>query len=370
MSETTSTEPDSAARPNRRSTRRVAWIGGGLALVLVAAGLVVPQIVHAQRVSDYTALVAQRDDALHEKASAETRLQAASALRHAQETELSVLAQRLVAVGQAPEPILAAQTAQDLTAAGDAVAAAVGELDQPDEGAETLSTPLVTVVDAQRADDATARAEAEADGVEAPEPVAPASYLALTAAQAESLMDLTPTPEQPHTVADADVTDEVIEQAAAQVTTTRTETAELQAAIRAEESRMEELAAAIEAAVPVVRAAADAVPAQAVAVAEGAAKAPDAAGAATTAAHRVQEVGGADDLARTLDALTAYIEAAQAAQTAHAAEVERERIAAEAARKAPSARGGGGATPPRGSRLCSRYRPSPGGGGSLVLVYC
>ncbi|APZ35577.1 hypothetical protein BOH66_16075 [Microbacterium aurum] len=375
MSEDTGDTPPVDGHGQKRGRRRLSWIGGGVALVLVAGGIVaVPQIVHAQRVSEYAELVSLRDTAFADRAQAEATLEAAMALTLAQQSETGVLAQRLADLGQTPEPILPAQHAGELAAAGEAVASVIGEATEPEQQRAQAHERLVAGVAELQAQDQAARAEAEAAGEELPEPLAPASYLSLDIDAAAAVIGAEPVPEKVRAVADGDVTPELIEETRTEVASIEEETADLAALIRTEEQRMAEFTGAIESTVPTLRAAAEGAAAVAPQLVEHAPKAPDASNVAVTAAHQAQEIASTEDAARILDGLAAYVEAARAAQAEHEAVVQRE--AAEAAARAEAERrqnanregnSGGGS---KGSRLCSRYRPSPGGGGSLVLVYC
>lgn len=377
MSETVpSTSPSDVARPKRRG-RTLAWVGGGAALTIAVAGFVVPQVVHAQRVSEYTELVAQRDDALVEQATAEVTLDAAAALTIAQQGELEKLGQRLSAVGTTTEPILTAEQTLSLTEAGNAVIAVVGEPAEEDDENAPASEPLIVAVDALRAADAAAQTAAGEAGEKSPEPVAPASYLSLDTMGAVTIIDDDATPQKTPAVADEDVTVELIEATAAQLASTQDEVTRIEGLIRAEEARMAEFSAVITDAVPVLRTVAETTATQATKVVKATPKAPDASATAVTAAQNVQEVADTEDATQILNGLVAYVDASKAAQTKHAAVVKKEKEAAEAAARAEAARkaaanrgGGDGGGERKKSRLCSRYRPAPGGGGSLVLVYC
>ncbi|MFB8387777.1 hypothetical protein ACFC3F_11625 [Microbacterium sp. NPDC055910] len=378
MSENTASPTAEPVR--KRSKRTLAWVGGGLALVLVAAGIAVPQIVHAQRVDEYSALVHERDTALADKAEAESHLEAAIALRLAQEGEARSLGSRMVDLGQTPAPILTAEQVQQLTEAGSAVGEVVGEATEPADADARMHEKLVAAVEALRTEDEAAVVAATEAGEEAPQPASPASFLTIGVSDAVELISAERAPGKAQTVADEDVTPEIIDETGAQVASIRAETGELLALIQAEEKRMAEFDAAIESAMPVLQAVAEGASAQAAEVTAQTAKAPDASGVAVAAAQQVNEQASTDDADRILTGLAAYVEATKKAQADHAAVVQREKEEAEAAEAAARAEAsrrqasvggnGGGGGGGKKSRLCSRYRPSPGGGGSLVLVYC
>ena len=105
MSENT---PETVRGPVRRNSRRtLLWTGGALAIALVATGIIVPQVVHAQHVDEYSALVHERDTALADRAEAQATRDAAIGLALAQQNETRALAARMAELGQTPAPILA-----------------------------------------------------------------------------------------------------------------------------------------------------------------------------------------------------------------------------------------------------------------------
>lgn len=382
MSDETTTPQAAEEQIPKRSGRKTAWIGGGLAIVLVVAGAIaVPQIAHGQRVSEYHELIAQRDEALGDLAETEVALEAATALAAAQQGEVQTLAQRMSDLGQTPEPILAAAHAQELVSASTAMIEVIGEIPASEEGATPEPNPLVVAVDELRAEDQRRRVAAEEAGEALPEPVAPASYLPLDVRSAVGVMGTPPVAENAATVADDEVTTELIEETEAHLASTEDENNQLTALISDEEARMAELTGVVGAsALPALRAAAEHASTQAVTIVEQTVKAPDAAGAAMTAANHAQEVAVTEDAGQILDGLLAYVAAAQAAQTEHAAVVQREQEAAAAAAAAAAAQAAqaaqrgtsarGGESNSKRPRLCNRFRPSPGGGGTLVLVSC
>lgn len=375
MSESTQQTVEKSTRRGPRRT--LAWAGGALVIVLVAAGIAVPQIVHAQHVEEYSALVHERDTAVVDRAEAQATLDGAMGLALAQQGETRALAARMTALGQTPAPILTAEQTQALTAAGAAVAEVVGEETDAEPSRARAHETLVAAVDALRTDDEAARTVAAEAGDDMPEPTAPSSYLALSVDQATALVGAERTPVDAEIIADADVTPEVIEAVQAEVAEIEADTGELLELIHAEQARMAEFGAAIQAALPALHTVAEGAETQASEIAAQTAKAPDASGVAVAAAQQVMELTRTDDAERLLTGLAAYVEAATKAQTDHAAVVQREKEQAEAAARAEASRrqtsigsGGGGGGNGKKSRLCSRYRPSPGGGGSLVLVYC
>lgn len=356
-----------------RTRRTLAWVGGAVAAVLVlTAGLAVPMVAHAQRVQAYTELVAQGDAVLADRAESEATLDAAIALAVAQRAEALSLADRVIELGEATEPILSAEHAQALIHAGTAATVAIGGDPEPDDERARLHAALVEATEALRAEDERARAAAEEEGEAQPEPLAPPSFLLLDVAEASRIIGAAPTPERVEAVADDAVTAELLESTEARIASVEREISQLASSIRAEEQRMAEFASAIAPAVDGMRAAAEAATAQAATVVEQTQKAPDASAAVTTAAQHAQQLGETEDAAELLDGLHAYVEAARAAQTAHAEAVEAERAAAAAAAAAAASRpaASSGSASSNGPRLCARYRGSWGGGATLVLVPC
>lgn len=180
-------------------------------------------------------------------------------------------------------------------------------------------------------------------------------------------------PEKTKTVADDDITVEVIDAAAEQLASTQQEITRIEGLISTEEAQMAGFRDVITDAVTVLRAAAESTAAQVTQVVETTPKAPDVSATAIAAAQKVQAIAAENEATQILNGLVAYVDASRAAQTEHAAVVKREKEAAEAAARAKAsnkttAKRGGGKS--KGSRLCSRFRPSPGGGGSLLLVHC
>lgn len=369
MTEKTAGAPTAGAEPPRtRRSRRVALLSAGVVVVLAAtAAIVVPQIVHAQRVSTYAELVDQRDGALVEQAEAKSMLDAAVALSLAQHAEMSTLAQRMLTLGQTPEPILAAGQAQQLTAAGETMTSQIGAA-VDDASAAAAHERLVAAVQELQTQDAEARTAAHDSGEEAPVAAAPASYLSLDIAGASDIIGAERVVEHADTVADDDVTEEIIEETRSHLASIADQTEQLMSSIRANEKRMVEFDDALEDAALALRSVADGAEAQAGHVLEQASKAPDAAGAAVAAAQQARAAAADEeaDPAGILDGLAAYVAAAQSAQSEHAAVVQREREEAEARSRAkanrPQNRGGSS-----GNRLklCVRYS-----NGSLGFTYC
>ncbi|GEK81033.1 coiled-coil domain-containing protein [Agrococcus baldri] len=391
MSDREREQPQPADGAPVRRKRTLLWVGvAGVAALVVSAGVAIPMVAQAQRVEAYGALAAQRDASLAQRAEAQVRLDAAIALAVAQRGESIALAERAVALGQAAEPVLSAERAGELTAAGEAaieaIDAAVPAPAEDDDRAQ-LHASLAEAADRLRAEDEAALAAADAAGEEPPAPVAIASFLLLDVAGATAVLSIEPHPEAAETVADDAVTDEVIEQTQTHLADIERQNEALARSIADEEAGMLALGEALQPAHDALVAAAASATAQAAQIVEQTAKAPDASEAVTTSAQHAQELGADADAAQLLEALEGYVAAAGAAQTAHAEAVEAERAAAAAAEaRAAEARAaaarqaaagqsrGGTSNAGNGSsdspRLCARYRPDWGGGGSLVLVPC
>lgn len=382
-------QPQTAGGEPKRRKRTMVWVGVAVAAALaVSAGVAIPIVAQAQRVDAYGALAAQRDASLAQRAAAEVRLDAAIALALAQRGESIALAERAVALGQASEPILSAENTSALTTAGEAaleaIDAAVPAAEDDDDRAQ-LHASLAEAAEALRAVDEAAFAAADAAGEEPPAAVAIASFLLLDVAAATAVLSVEPHPEFAETVADDAVTDEVIEQTQTQLEGIERQNEVLVQAIGDEEAGMLALGEALRPSHAALVAAADSVTAQSAQIVEQTAKAPDASDAVTTSAQHAQELAADAGAAQLLEALEGYVAAAGAAQTAHAEAVEAERQAAAEEARAAEARaaaaqaaaqqsrggtsnaGGGSSDSPR---LCARYRPDWGGGGSLVLVPC
>lgn len=354
-------------------------IGGGLvAALVVTAAVVLPRVMQSQRVEECTALVAELQQAFDARAVAATTLEAALALTVAQHEEARGLAERVAALGDAPEPILSAERAESLARAGAAAADAVGEAPDVDERGVPLFDALADAWQRLREEDAQARADAEAADEEPPAPVAPASYLMTDIATAVSIMDAPVVPEQVEPVGDEDVTQEVVEETGATIAVVTTETAQLEEHIEAEKARTDGFAEAIAGTLPALRAAAEA-PVQAQRVIAQTDKAPKSSEKVTAAGARLERLAESEDAAELQAQIASYVAAAETAQAKHQEVVEREererqereRQEREARQRANSGGGGGGGGGTNQSRVCSRYQAGWfGSPGQLVLVPC
>lgn len=363
----------------------------GVALALaLTAGVAIPIVMQAQRVSAYHELTAQHGAALSDRSEAEVRLEASIALHDAQRAEAYSLAERAVALGGLTEPSLTQEAATAISEAGAAALEALGAATADDERRASASARLVEATDALLASDAAAAETADATP---PEPSAPHSYLLMSVDEAAGIIDTAPAQPSAEILPDEAVTDEAVEAAELELETVREEVTTLSAAIRDESSGMADVAAALASTRAALLVAAAEAPTQAVTVVEQTGKAPDLADAVAASAQEVQDLQETDDVALLLDRLEVYTAAAHTAQSQHDEAVEAERVAAEraaaaereaaAAREAAASRGssgggggggggssGGGSIPPP-PMLCNRWMPDLwGGGGSLVLVPC
>src|SRR5690625_7222640 len=75
----------------------------------VTVGVVIPRVIHSQRVAEYTELVEELRLKMDELAEAETALQAATALTHARHSEALLVANAVAVLGETQEPILPAE---------------------------------------------------------------------------------------------------------------------------------------------------------------------------------------------------------------------------------------------------------------------
>lgn len=343
-----------------------------MAVLVAGAGVGIPAYAQSQRVQEHATLVAERDAALADVAERQRTLDAAIALEVAQRTEAAAVAAGVAQLGQASEPILQAEHAAALASAGAAATEAIGEVPEDAERAQHYEA-LASATEALAIEDEREREE-RASGTEPPIAESPTSFLLLDVADAIRIIDAPLAVEARPTARDDDVTDAVLEQLREELADLEWEREQLRGALHTEEASMSGIAAALAPAMEALQAAADATPAQVEVLLEETGKAPQTHAAVTAAAEAVAEAADAavgNDVTGLFDRLTAYAAAARAAQDAHVAALEAERAAAAAAAAAaasrPAASSGGGSS---GPRLCARYRPDWGGGGSLVLVPC
>lgn len=371
MNENTTGEDQETTPAAPRRSRKYAIIGGGVALALVAtAAIAIPRYLHAQRVDEYHSVMAEIDAAIETRSAAQTQLNTTMALSYAQHGEALELAHRIVDIGDTAEPILTGSQAQGLTDAGIAVIETIGEpfVDTEDRSRHLL----ITAVEELAAQDEEARKAAEEAGEEAPAPVAPQSFLSLKPEDVTGLVDVSVAPDAAERLADKDVTDEAIEAARAELTGIESEIEELETRIAAENDILGSIADALGTALPVLRSAVDDASAQSEVIAEQSGKAPDAVEVVLASGQRAQDLSSSDDIIAMIRELEWYVEAAEAAQTAHEEIVQKEKEEAERKAKEEAERkkrSGGGRSGRSG--LCNRFSPGFGGNpGSLILVPC
>src|SRR5690625_3404023 len=93
----------------------------------VTVGVVIPRVIHSQRVAEYTELVEELRLKMDELAEAETALQAATALTHARHSEALLVANAVAVLGETQEPILPAERTEYLKEIGTKVADAISK---------------------------------------------------------------------------------------------------------------------------------------------------------------------------------------------------------------------------------------------------
>lgn len=194
----------------------------------------------------------------------------------------------------------------------------------------------------------------------------------LSVVQAVELLASPVAPEEVTTVADEDVTDELIEELRQSIATVNTEVKQTQHAIVTETERQEFVSQIMAAMLPVLQQTAAAIDDHLAAVEHAGAKAKeDIAERTSLAAMNVRDSAAGDDIAQIQGRIAAYVVAGEASLESHAAVVKAEEEEAEAKRKAEeeaakrksSAGSGGGSS-------CLKYVSTWYGGSRLVTVPC
>ncbi len=369
-----STDDSVAKQVQPRRWGRIAAITAGVLVVAlgITAAVVVPRMLQAQRVEEYTALVGELRLAVTEQAWAQTTLEAATVLTYVHHSEALSVAHAVAALGESGEPMLPAEQAALLGQTGSAAAEELGSLDEqaaPADGAHEVLT--LAYVEAKAAEEQ-ARGEAEEAGDDVPEPVLATSLAQLNVDQAIELLASPVEPEQVTAVADEDVTDELIEQMRASIAAVEQEIEATQQAIAAETERQEHVSETVVDMLPVLHETAAAIDDYLAAVEEQAAKAEDEVAAKTTsAAASVRDSATSDDVAQIQGRIASYVVAGEASLESHAAVVKAEEEAAEAKRKAEAEAARKRSSAGSGSGgSCLKYVSTWYGGSRLVTVPC
>lgn len=327
--------PDQEA-PSRKWGRIVAIVAGVLVVALgVTAAVVVPRMLHSQRVEEYSALAQDLQLLMEERAAAETTLNAATVLTYVRHSEALSVAGAVAALGDSQEPMIPAAQAELLGSTGAQAAQEIGAVEDvaiPEDGGHEVLT--VTYVEAKAAEQqAGAEAgDADQDGATV---ALPASLGGLEVDQVIELLAAPVVPEPVATVPDEDVTDELIEELRASIASAKKDVATTETLIEAEAARHELLSEAVVSMVPVLHETAAAIDDYLAAVEEQAAKAEeDVAAQTAAAASHVRDSATSDDVAALQGRIASFVAAGEASLTSHAAVVKAEEEAAEAKRKA------------------------------------
>lgn len=346
----------------------IAAVAAGVLVVAlgVTAAAVVPRVLHSQRVEEYTELADQLRAIVNERAEVETTLNAATVLTHVRHSEALSVAHAVAALGESDEPMLPAEQAQLLGETGASAADELGALDVGDaplDGADQVLT--LAYIEAKAAEEQ-ARAAAEEAGDEVPEPELAASLADLDVDQAIWLLASPVAPDEVTTVADEDVTDELIEELRQSIATVNAEVEQTQHAIVTETERQEFVSQTMAAMLPVLQQTAAAIDDYLAAVEEQAAKAEeDVAARTASAAANVRDSASGQDVAQIQGRIASYVVAGEASIASHAAVVKAE-AEAEAKRQAEAAEKSSAG----GSGVCTRYVSTWYGGSRLILVPC
>ena len=327
--------PDQEA-PSRKWGRIVAIVAGVLVVALgVTAAVVVPRMLHSQRVEEYSALAQDLQLLMEERAAAETTLNAATVLTYVRHSEALSVAGAVAALGDSQEPMIPAAQAELLGSTGAQAAQEIGAVEDvaiPEDGGHEVLT--VTYVEAKAAEQqAGAEAgDADQDGATV---ALPASLGGLEVDQVIELLAAPVVPEPVATVPDEDVTDELIEELRASIASAKKDVATTETLIEAEAAHHELLSEAVVSMVPVLHETAAAIDDYLAAVEEQAAKAEeDVAAQTAAAASHVRDSATSDDVAALQGRIASFVAAGEASLTSHAAVVKAEEEAAEAKRKA------------------------------------
>lgn len=291
----------------------------------VTAGLIAPQAAHAKRVAAYTELAEEMRAAANELAEAETTLQAAQALTHAHHTDALSLANAVVTLREAKEPVLSAERAEMIGTAGVTAVEALGPVPELDGDVEESHTLLLNAyVEAKEAENAE----------EVDEPTLPASIVGVDLGQAVQFIAAPISPSEVPIVSDDAVTAEDIEEIKSAIASVRADIERTQETIDAEVERQDFLGETLGSLLPVLQETAATIDEHAEAVQRDAAKADaDVAKKTAEAAQHLQETADAEDVVLLKNSIAAYVSAGEASIASHA-EVVRAEEEAEARRLA------------------------------------
>lgn len=358
------------AKPRKRG-RVILIVAASVVVVLgVTAGIVVPQILHAQRVEEYAVLTDQLRAVMDERAEVETTLRAATALSYARHSEVLSAANAVETLGDSKEPMLPASHAAALGMVGASAAEELGPVEEPG-GESSPHTALATAYVETREIQENARNAAIEAGEEEPTDVLPEMFAELTVEQAIELIGDPVAAEPVKPVADDDVTDQEISVMQAQIALAKTEVEQLEAEVAQQLEHHQTVAEAAHMMLPVLQEAAAAVDDFLAAVEDEAAKAEDDVVEKTAAAaERVRDIADSTNLLELHGRIAAYVAAGEASLASHAEVVKAEQEAAEAKRKAEEEAAKKRASSSSGSGLCTRYVSTWYGGSRLILAPC
>lgn len=359
--------------------RRTGWVIAAVVVVAlgVTAAFVIPQMIHSQRVTEYTELTDELRLAKQELADAETTLQASQALTHARHTEALSMAHAVAALSEAKEPMLPSDRAKLLGEMGGTAADTIGPL--PELGDETAQ--VHGLLTSAYVETTAAEGDGSENGV-----ALPGSIAEMTIDQAIQLIATPIEPEEVTTVPDEDVTVELIEEVKAAIDSVTDDIARTEQAVDAESERQELLSATVTSMLPALQETAAAIDEYLAAIEAQATKAnTEVTKQAREAAERVRDIADATDVSLLHGSIAAYLSAGEATLADHARvvaaeeEAEAKRIAqeAEANRVAQerAAAAQNNSAPPQSSSgdgwasggLCNYWAPM---GGGMYMAPC
>gem|GEM_PF-6877255 len=333
-------EPAQAEASPRKGRRRVMVIAAVVVVALgVTVGVVIPRVIHSQRVAEYTELVEELRLKMDELAEAETALQAATALTHARHSEALLVANAVAVLGETQEPILPAERTESLKDVGTKAADAIGTLGElvgsDEELQALLTTSFIENIEAEKI----ARAASKEADEDVPETAVASSFAELTIDQAIELIATPISPEDVPVVADEDVTPELIVDLRTTIASVTDDIAHVQESIDSESDRQDFLNATVMSMWPALQETAASIHEYLAEVEAAAAKAEkDVAEETAKAAALVRDSSDAEDVLLLHGLIASYISASEISLTSHAEvvkaeEAEAKRLAEERAAK-------------------------------------
>ena len=342
----TTEEPTTQAdlpEPVKNTRRRNIIIGASAAAVLIlgaTAAVVVPQLLHQQRVNTYHELQTDAIELLEQTATDEVRQAVAQSLYELSAVEAGALTESLISTGKISEPVLLAADAKTIADAATKLQESLSKVELDAELSEN-AVKLEQAVKEARESDAAAAKQAAADKKDAPEPTIAATWHEISIDDAAQLAFPADTAPVVGLMADDAVTAETVAESRTFLDEVMKKSDTVQKGLRETMSKLEELGADVDTALGSFADAAEHAPEQVAKVIAAAGKAGD-----TKKLTESADAAAAPKLTgfALKNAVDGYIAQAKAVQKAHADQEAKE--AAEAAAAAAAAEGAAGYTDP------------------------